>query len=78
MPNKSTEVYIKCPFYLSENRNFISCEGFVADTCMTTRFPDAESKKEHLRTHCFLEDGGDCGMATGLFAKYGVVVPVKR
>ena len=72
MANKATEAFIKCPFYLNETRNLISCEGVVKNTCMTTRFPDAESKKRHLRTHCYLEDGGECPMAKSLFAKYGM------
>ena len=72
MSNKCTEVLIKCPFYLDETRNYISCEGFVKNTCMTTRFCDAQNKKEHLRANCFREDGGNCPMAKNLYAKYGM------
>lgn len=72
MANKAIEAYIKCPFYLSESRNFLSCEGYLKNTCMTTRFPDAQSKKRHLKENCCLEDGGSCPMARSLFAKYGM------
>ena len=72
MSNKTTEVLIKCPFYLTERGNVISCEGFVKNTCMTTRFPDSAMKKQHIQTHCAHEDGGECPMAKSLFAKYGM------
>ncbi len=72
MANKTVEALIKCPFYLNESRNLLSCEGVFKNTCMTTRFADAESKKEHLKRNCFFEDGGACPMAKSLFAKYGM------
>lgn len=70
MSVKATEILIKCPFYLNETRNYISCEGFVKNTCMTTRFPDGQCKKEHLKANCYHEDGGRCPMAKSLYAKY--------
>lgn len=72
MANKPVEALIKCPFYVSETRNFLCCEGFLKNTCMTTRFPDANSKKAHLKANCFEESGGSCPMAKTLFEKYGM------
>ena len=70
MANKTVESYIKCPFYLREQGNLITCEGFVKNTCMTTKFRGSEEKKAHLRRNCFCEDGGACFMAASLFRKY--------
>ena len=70
--NKTTDCLVKCPFYQSEKENYIVCEGFIASTCMVTRFPDTKHKRSHLKDNCYLEDGGKCPMARNLFEKYGM------
>ena len=61
---------IKCPFYLTEKKNYIYCEGFLKGTSMITAFSDAAAKREHIRGFCFLADGGSCPMAVNLYEKY--------
>ena len=70
MANKTVEAYIKCPFYLREQGNLITCEGFIKGTCMITKFGSPQEKKAHLKQSCFHETGGSCFMAAGLFRKY--------
>lgn len=70
--NKAVECTIKCPFYQSEKEKYITCEGFIKNTCMVTSFPNLKSKHEHIKRNCSLEDGGRCPMAQNLFAKYGM------
>ena len=71
--NKTIECIIKCPFYQSEKEKYITCEGFIKNTCMVTQFPDAKHKREHIKNNCSLENGGRCPMAQNLFAKYGML-----
>lgn len=68
--NKPVEAYIQCPFYLREKENVIMCEGCIGNTCMTTKFSSAKAKKEHLKSCCYLPDGGACPLAKSVFGKY--------
>ena len=70
MANKTVEALIKCPFYVSEKNNIIMCEGYIENTCMITKFPGAQEKKNHLKANCYHHTGGKCFMAASLYEKY--------
>lgn len=70
MSNKSEEVYIQCPFYLRSTEQRIFCEGYIKDTCMITSFPDKKRTADHMKSCCYLPDGGHCQFAIMLFDKY--------
>lgn len=76
--NKTIECLIKCPFYQSEHEKYITCEGFIANTCMVTRFASSKTKRLHINENCSLENGGNCPMAKSLFEKYGMRDLVKE
>lgn len=68
--NYSLQTIIQCPFFVSETKNLICCEGFVTKTCMTTAFCTRENKIEYIKEHCVKVDGGTCHLAMSLFEKY--------
>lgn len=70
--NKTAECIIKCPFYLNEQEKYITCEGFLQNTCMATKFPSVKYKMQHIKSCCCHESGGACPMAQKLFSKYGM------
>lgn len=61
---------IQCPFYISEAKHLLCCEGLFDTTCMTTSFPDKKAKAQHIDSFCSKIDGGGCPMADSLFEKY--------
>ena len=68
---RTTDTYIQCPYFESEYRLTISCEGLIADTCVTNRFPSTADKRTHFIRHCFKVNGGGCPIALELYRKYG-------
>lgn len=70
MANKTEEAKIRCPFFLRSTQTSISCEGYVKNTCMVTRFPSPEKKAAHEKKFCYLVDGGNCCFAKMLYSKY--------
>ena len=70
MANKPIEALIKCPFYVKLTEDTVTCEGYIQNTCMITRFRNSEQKKAHMQENCFLENGGSCFMAKSLYRKY--------
>ena len=70
MANISYEALIRCPFFLRLGETTVACEGHAAGTCMVTRFPSVQAKKEHLKRNCYSETGGACFLADALYRKY--------
>ena len=70
MANKPVAALVKCPFFEEENGNTLKCEGYYKNSCMLTRFSNAEAKHAHLKQNCYKETGGSCFMARSLFQKY--------
>ncbi len=68
--NISLQANIKCPFFMSETKNLLCCEGFIDGTCMTTKFQSTAAKVEHVNQFCINMDGGECYMAKKLYEKY--------
>ncbi|MBE6715791.1 MAG: hypothetical protein E7573_02615 [Ruminococcaceae bacterium] len=64
---------IRCPFFLSVKNNLLCCEGYIDNTCMTTKFSDEKSKKDYIKNHCFRCDGGGCTFAENLYKKYKAI-----
>ncbi len=68
--NDYLDSQIQCPFFVSESKLLLCCEGLLDTTCMTTSFPEKEAKLQHIDCFCRKKDGGNCPMATSLFEKY--------
>lgn len=64
---------IQCPFFMSVKNNLLCCEGYIDNTCMTTKFSDEKSKKEYIKKHCFHHNGGECTFAKNLYEKYRIL-----
>ena len=62
--------FIKCPFFRSADKGLLCCEGFVDNTCMTTKFSDTAAAMQHISDNCCEHDGGRCPLAINLFEKY--------
>lgn len=65
--------FIKCPFFQQLEKNLLCCEGFVDNTCMTTKFVDRNATLQYIADNCTKVDGGRCPMAMNLFSKYRAI-----
>lgn len=63
-------VYTKCPFYQSEFKKSITCEGISDGSLNTMKFKDEDSKNDYLLENCFRYPN-DCPIAVALGIKYG-------
>ena len=69
MKNYVTAI-IQCPFFKSERKNLLCCEGFIEGTCMTTAFSSRQAALNYISDNCSHKDGGRCPLAMNLFGKY--------
>lgn len=74
----SIDTIIRCPFFQQLDKNLLCCEGFVDNTCMTTKFPDRDSTLRHIAYNCTELDGGRCPLAKNLFEKYRLIEQQQR
>ena len=51
MPNSFGSENVKCPFYDTETRNAIKCEGTFSKTC-NQNFENSDRKKKHKEKYC--------------------------
>lgn len=59
--SKFIESQIECPFYVKEGERFISCEGLLENTSVTThRFKSDAEKRNHQLSVCCSNSGKKC------------------
>ena len=69
MPLDYGSADIKCPFYKSETRNAIKCEGVFSETC-TFNFVNSIKKCEHKEKYCNHFNYPKCPHAKKIKDKY--------
>ena len=42
---------VKCPFYKSETRNTVKCEGIISETC-SNNFSTSKIRRKHYKEKC--------------------------
>lgn len=47
------EFKTKCPYYIKESDQSITCEGFKKDTCIAHKFINKDKKEEYQEEECF-------------------------
>lgn len=57
---KAIEGQIECPFYISEGKRFISCEGLLKGTESIHRFQDDKDKIGYENNVCCFKGGKNC------------------
>ena len=68
--NATEEISIKCPFFCESEKLTVSCESFIGNTVMLTKFRTLTDFRHHIRDCCSQEDGGECPLAMNLYDKY--------
>ncbi len=69
--SKVIEGIIECPFYLREGERFISCEGILVDSAVTThRFKSDEDKRSYQYCYCSVNGGKKCRHYRNLMVLY--------
>lgn len=69
MATNFSDVYIRCPFFLTEEGAEIRCEGLLPESQTVLRFKKREWKTKHLE-NCCREDYERCPLCKGLLEKY--------
>lgn len=69
MSNSSANVDTKCPYYLNETEQSITCEGITKETKNVMRFTNKRSKGEYQEKNCNYYPNG-CALAKILNDKY--------
>lgn len=61
---------IKCPYFISEGRKSITCEGLIDGANWRQVFPSEAVKRTHTRQFCRKYCYGDCPAAKEICRKY--------
>ncbi len=69
MANKTIDALVYCPFYISEAKTTITCEGLVGDK-LTNLFESEKEKKEHEANFCTGKYCRGCAVYGALSLKY--------
>lgn len=65
----AAETDAKCPFFLRDSKQSITCEGIICGTEMMFRFDGAADKVVYMQENCFRFDSR-CEIARLLQEKY--------
>ena len=77
MPNKTIDVAAFCPFYLSEGRFTITCEGIIGTTTVN-KFKTESKKKSHEDNFCQSRACAGCGVYSSIMEKYDDRIQAKH
>lgn len=69
MANKKINVDAVCPFFITESRMSITCEGIITER-MISRFNTEEEKKAHELEYCTKYKCENCGIFKANNVKY--------
>ena len=69
MANKTIDALVFCPFFVSEARNSITCEGIVG-AFTVNRFNTEHEKLEHEKNFCTDKTCMGCGVHFALSGNY--------
>ncbi len=69
MANTASGALAVCPFYLSDDKRTITCEGLTEEGKVLLIFKDTQQRKEWQRNNCYLYRC-DCPLKKVLNSKY--------
>ena len=69
MANKTIDALVFCPFYISEARTTITCEGIIGETTVS-RFETEYEKAEHEKNFCTGKTCRGCNIHSALMQNY--------
>ncbi len=68
---RKVDAYVVCPYYHSEERQVIYCEGVEKNSAIHMAFATPQQKKDYLLRNC-RQFWGRCPVADALNKKWGV------
>ena len=69
MANKMIDALVYCPFYISEAKTSITCEGIIGDKTVN-QFETEKDKREYEKNFCIGKCCRGCGVYSSLMYKY--------
>lgn len=69
MSNKVIDALAFCPFYMSESKQSITCEGLIGSSTVS-RFISEQEKLEHENSFCTQKTCKGCAVYAALEFKY--------
>lgn len=69
---RKCDPYVVCPYYRSEERQVIYCEGVEENSSIHMAFSTPQQKKEYLLNYC-RKFKPDCLVAQALNQKWGCI-----
>ncbi len=72
MANKAIDALVFCPFYVSESRMTITCEGIVGSRTVS-RFCSSDEKEAHEKNFCTGKWCRGCGVHSAIMQNYSPV-----
>lgn len=69
MPNKTIDALAYCPFYFSEAKTTITCEGIIGEKTVNT-FKSTEEKTAHELNFCTGKTCASCGVYSAIMDNY--------
>lgn len=61
---------VKCPFYLHERQQVISCESEIPDAVTNISFPHIAIQREHQKQYCYTMHYEDCPHYRAVMERY--------
>lgn len=74
MPNKTIDALVFCPFYITEGKTSITCEGIIG-TATVNRFKSEADKSYHELNFCTGKTCKGCGVYSALMYDY---IPTRK
>ena len=74
MPNKAIDALAFCPFYVTEARTTITCEGIIGESTLNKFYSEADTEY-HEDNFCKSKTCVGCGVYSALIQNY---VPSRR
>ncbi len=69
MANKTIDALVYCPFYISEAKTSITCEGIIGDKTVN-QFVNEKEKRNHEENFCIGKCCHGCGVYSALMVNY--------
>lgn len=70
MANKKINVLTICPFFITESKQSITCEGIIGEQTVS-RFNTKEEKEAHQQVYCTKQYYVNCDLCKACYTKYG-------
>ena len=60
MPNSSIDAHIECPFFIKQDKNYITCESYIPKAENKLYFKRLDEQRKYIAKVCSCNQGKEC------------------